>query len=150
MPAKSRSCRLGPLTGGRDVLVLNLSTRHTERITTHFYKHMKHHWYTCCSQYVLTCSHIRVYLRAFTCSMSFHPFMCLQDVRSEMWSGQSSSPAHPPAPFPAALQGLLNQTEASLSSCQFKQNEMGATSEAVFNHFYTWETFLSFKASAGI
>lgn len=57
LPAKSCSSWLGPLTGGRDVLVLNLPTGHTKRISTQFYKHKKHPWYTCCSHddYVCEC-----------------------------------------------------------------------------------------------
>lgn len=96
MPAESCSSWLGPLTRGRDVLVLNLPTGHTERISTHFYEHTKHHLYKCRSryEYVSMCLHIWVWdLYAVTCRVSF--FVCLQDVRSVKWSVLIPSPQSP-------------------------------------------------------
>lgn len=49
MPSKSCSSGLRPVTRGRDVLILNLSTGHPKRIATHFYEHMKHQWYIFCT-----------------------------------------------------------------------------------------------------
>lgn len=79
VPAKSCSGRLRPLTGGRDVLVLNLPTGHTERISTHFYKHTKHHWYTCRPQdeFVFTCVDMSARLLCLHVPCEILSFLCV-------------------------------------------------------------------------
>lgn len=41
LPSKSCSSRLRPLTGSRDVLILNLPTAHAQRVATRFCKHTR-------------------------------------------------------------------------------------------------------------
>lgn len=150
MPAKSCCSWLRPLTGGRDVLVLNLPTGHTQRISTHFCNHMKRHWNTCCSQCEYVFFNMFAYVRAWvlyasTCHVTFYPFgeYVGREECSVKWSGLApSTPPYPQVPFLQPCKASkAKQRHHCVGASLSKRSGLGGAC-SLFFIISTWERHL--------